>query len=196
MLIQDVEATDRRIPGPQGARHPPRDRRLRDGLLVAELPAPVPDRHPQDRSVVRRQPRRQQRLGGARPFDPQPQLDAAARDRRRGHRDVGAARGPAGPRRRSAARATCSPARCAPTISATCSRATRRRARRRVPAAPDEPVASGDGRPVAGRAGHPTIQPTTNHRRRGSQMPSRSAARSHGRRSGHSPRPAAARRSS
>ena len=35
-------------------RRPARDRRLRHRLLVAELPAPVPDRHPEDRPLVRR----------------------------------------------------------------------------------------------------------------------------------------------
>ena len=38
----------------QGARRPPRDRRLRDGLFVAELPRPLPDRRAEDRPLVRR----------------------------------------------------------------------------------------------------------------------------------------------
>ena len=41
------------LPRAEGARRAARHRRLRHGLLVALLPAPVPDRHPEDRSRVR-----------------------------------------------------------------------------------------------------------------------------------------------
>ena len=43
-----------RLIGAEGARRPDRHRRLRDRLLVARLSSPVPGRHPQDRSVLRR----------------------------------------------------------------------------------------------------------------------------------------------
>ena len=43
--------------GAAGARLPDLHRRLRDGLLVVELPADVSRRHPQDRQVLRRPPR-------------------------------------------------------------------------------------------------------------------------------------------
>ena len=108
VLVHDVEATIAAFRGAQGARHPPRDRRLRDGLLVAQLPAAVPDRHPQDRPLVRRQPRWQRRLERPRPLDHQPELDAAARHRRRGHRDGGAATRSCAASGRNVARATCS----------------------------------------------------------------------------------------
>ena len=39
---------------PQVPRPPARRGRLRDGLFVAGVPAAVPDRHPQDRQVIRR----------------------------------------------------------------------------------------------------------------------------------------------
>ena len=46
---------DDRAPGrAEGARRAAGDRRLRHRLLVAALPAPVPDRHPQDGQAVRR----------------------------------------------------------------------------------------------------------------------------------------------
>ena len=53
---------DRGIPRAQGPRCPSCYRRLRDRLLVAELPPPIPDRHPEDRSLLRRQSRRGQRI--------------------------------------------------------------------------------------------------------------------------------------
>ena len=45
---------DREARGDAGARRPDRDRRLRHGLLVARLPAPLPGRHPQGRQGVHR----------------------------------------------------------------------------------------------------------------------------------------------
>ena len=69
----------REFRGAQGARRAHRDRRLRHRLLVAELPAPVPDRHPQDRPLVRRPASTRGRIERARPVDPQPQRDAPAR---------------------------------------------------------------------------------------------------------------------
>ena len=52
------------LAAPPGARRPPRDRRLRDRLLVAQLPAPVPRRRPQDRPLLRRRRRRRAGRGG------------------------------------------------------------------------------------------------------------------------------------
>ena len=52
-----ADAADRRgaraAAAAQGARRAARDRRLRHRVLVAELPAALPDRHPQDREAVR-----------------------------------------------------------------------------------------------------------------------------------------------
>ena len=56
----------------------------------------------------------QRRLAGPRPLDPEPQLDAAARSRRRRHRDVRAARRSCVRWVPSGARGTCSPGRCDP----------------------------------------------------------------------------------
>ena len=58
VLMHDVEIDDRDARGAARRWRAARDRRLRHGLLVAELPAPVPGRHPQDRPVVRRDARR------------------------------------------------------------------------------------------------------------------------------------------
>ena len=93
-LVRDVEHDHRGVPRAQGPRGAPGDRRLRHRLLVAELPAPVPDRHPQDRPLVRGQPRRGDGIERARPVDPQPQRDAPARHRGRGDRDTRAAPSP------------------------------------------------------------------------------------------------------
>ena len=49
--------------GHPGPRRPDRDRRLRDRLLVARVPAPVPGRHPQDRPRVRRLGRQPRGVG-------------------------------------------------------------------------------------------------------------------------------------
>jgi hypothetical protein len=54
-----VDDRRHRAGGPAGGR------RLRDGLFLVRLPAPLPGRHPQDRQVVRR--RRGHRADGQRP---------------------------------------------------------------------------------------------------------------------------------
>ena len=53
-LMQRTAGDDRPARRAAGARRPPRDRRLRDRLLVAELPRALPGRHPQDRPLVHR----------------------------------------------------------------------------------------------------------------------------------------------
>ena len=63
-----------------------RDRRLRDGLLVAQLPPPLPRRHAQDRTRIRRGDRLEQGAGQARCRDPPPRLDDGSRHGRRGDR--------------------------------------------------------------------------------------------------------------
>ena len=99
------------IPRAEGARRPACDRRLRHGLLVAVLPAPIPDRHPEDRSRVRQPADRTGRRPGTR---------ARGRDARR--RRSGSRRSPKASRTRtrwrrcwtsavSRARDSCSPAR-------------------------------------------------------------------------------------
>ena len=52
-LMNDTDGSMQALAMLQDAGHPDRDRRLRHRLLVAELPAPVPGRHPQDRPLVR-----------------------------------------------------------------------------------------------------------------------------------------------
>ena len=54
VLMQQTETVHRASAAAQGARRAARDRRLRHRLLVAQLPAALPDRHPQDRQAVRR----------------------------------------------------------------------------------------------------------------------------------------------
>ena len=74
------------------------------GLLVAVLPAPVPDRHPEDRSLVRQPPGDRGRRPGARARGRDARRDARPRDDCRRHR-VGARR------RRPCSRSGASPAR-------------------------------------------------------------------------------------
>ena len=57
-LVEDSHATLTRLRAAQGAGDPPLDRRLRDRLLVTELPSPVPGGRRQDREAVRRPRRR------------------------------------------------------------------------------------------------------------------------------------------
>ena len=77
----------------QGARRAARHRRLRDRILVAELPAALPDRHPQDREAVRggSGPGRGPLGAGAR--HRRAGRHAQAPDHRRGNRAGGAAGG-------------------------------------------------------------------------------------------------------
>ena len=62
-MFRDTAGHDRHPRVAARARRPDRDGRLRDGLLVAGLPAPLPGRHPQDRP---RAHRRARRIGRAR----------------------------------------------------------------------------------------------------------------------------------
>ena len=59
-LLDEGAVDDRCHREPQGARRPHRARRLRNRLLVPQPPASVPDRHPEDRSQLRRRHRRRQ----------------------------------------------------------------------------------------------------------------------------------------
>ena len=80
------------LPRTQGARRQARDRRLRHGLFVTVVPAPLPDRHPEDRPLFRQPPDRAGRRAGTGARGRDAGRDARPRDRRRGHR----ARGPGG----------------------------------------------------------------------------------------------------
>ncbi len=92
----DRERPDRRAAGDlrlaDGAprpRGPSRHRRLRDRLLLVELPPPLPDRRHQDRPQLRRtagrrRRRRQRRSPGQ--HDPAPRCEPPARDGGRGYR--------------------------------------------------------------------------------------------------------------
>ncbi len=53
-MFQDTETTIAKLAASEAARGADRPRRLRDRLLVAGLPAPLPGRHPEDRPGVRR----------------------------------------------------------------------------------------------------------------------------------------------
>ena len=100
----------------EGAGRSPRDRRLRHGLLVARLPATVPDRHLEDRQVVRRRDRHPRFRGsGAGARDRGDGEDAAPGDGGRGHRGDRAARRALDRRDAGRVRDTCSPDRCTPT---------------------------------------------------------------------------------
>ena len=93
----------------------PRRRRLRHRLLVAELPAQLPGRHPQDRQVLRRRASHDAARRRARSATIV-ELGARARPagRRRGHRDRGAAAHGARAGLRRSPRATCCSARLRP----------------------------------------------------------------------------------
>ena len=82
----------------EGARRPPRDGRLRYGLLVALLPEPVPGRHPQDGPLV---PLVGARRLGPRRGDHRAREQPEPRRRRRGHRAARADRLAARPRLRA-----------------------------------------------------------------------------------------------
>ena len=72
-------------------------RRLRHGLLVAQLPPPLPDRPDQDRPGVRRRAAREPGRSGDRLGGGQLRRSAGHRGRRRGRRDAGARRRTAPP---------------------------------------------------------------------------------------------------
>ena len=52
VMMTDTDLAVQRLDRAQGARCPARDGRLRDRLLVAQLPQPLPGRHPQDGPLV------------------------------------------------------------------------------------------------------------------------------------------------
>ncbi len=66
-LMRDPDATARRLCDAQADGRAHRHRRLRHRLQLTRLPAPVPDRHAEDRPVVRRRDRRLQRIRRAHP---------------------------------------------------------------------------------------------------------------------------------
>ena len=78
---------DRHARRPALARRADRHRRFRDGLLLAQPPAPVPDRHPQDRRRVRPGCGRRPEVAGARSRDHRDGALDEHGDRRRGDRD-------------------------------------------------------------------------------------------------------------
>ena len=71
----------------QGPRRADRDRRLRHRVLVAGLPAPLPDRHAQGRPRVRRRPRPRRPRRRHHPRDRRAGQHPRPAHRRRGHRD-------------------------------------------------------------------------------------------------------------
>ena len=68
-LLKATPSTIATLDDAPRARRPDRHRRLRDRLLLAQPPAPVPGRHPQDRQRVRPGRRRRLEVGGARRRD-------------------------------------------------------------------------------------------------------------------------------
>ena len=84
------------------ARNPDRARRLRNRLLVAQLPSPLPDRHPEDRAGLRRRRGRHGRAMDPRPGDHLARQGARPAGHRRGGRATQP--GPASPERRLRAR--------------------------------------------------------------------------------------------
>ena len=89
-LLERTAAPGGGAAGDQGDRRADRARRLRDRLLVAELPRALPDRRAQARPRVRRAAGRQRRRARDRRRDPRDGARARPRRRRRGHRDRGA----------------------------------------------------------------------------------------------------------
>ena len=91
-LVREPDIAAARLRRAPRARRPPRDRRLRHRVLVAELPPAVPRRHPQDRPLLHRHDQR----GRARPAPRAGPAVARAHPRRgdrgRGHRAPGPAR--------------------------------------------------------------------------------------------------------
>ena len=86
VLIEDTDLAIERLHALKGARRRPGARRLRHGLLVAQLPQPVPGRHPQDGPLV---PARRRVRAGPQPRHRggRPGRDHGAGGRGRGHRD-------------------------------------------------------------------------------------------------------------
>ena len=153
-----VRGVRRAAPGPAGAGRPAGARRLRDGLLVAVVPAPAAARHDQDGPLVRVRAGDRPRghpdragghLAGARP---------GHRRGGRGHRDRGAARARCASWPATAARATGSRARCRTRRWRRCSPARRTTAwssgaRSGAPPDPGSPPSSGCRRRCAAGTG-------------------------------------------
>ncbi len=111
--MADTELAVDEAPGAQGARREPGARRLRDWVLVAQLPQPLPGGHPQDGPVVPSGGRDARDVGpgvgGART-----RLDSRPGRRRRGHRAVRAVDIACGSWAASSARGFSSPGRWTP----------------------------------------------------------------------------------
>ena len=89
-LMRDAERRGRAPASLEGTRYRARDRRLRDRLLLALLPAPIPDRRAEDRPVLREWHGRPSRgRDCARAHDGAAGPGAAAAHRGRGDRDRG-----------------------------------------------------------------------------------------------------------
>ena len=140
-VMENGSGTVETLEALQGARRPPRARRLRHRLLVARAPAPLPARRPEDRPLLHRRPRRRPPGRVDRRRDRLARAGARPRHGRRGHRG----RRPAAPARaRSAARSARASSSRAPQPPAD----VRRRAARRARAQPRgatarSPAASG-----------------------------------------------------
>ena len=83
-IMHNTAANLERLHAAEGARRPTCDRRLRHRLLVTGLPAPVPDRHPEDRSLLR-QPAGRWRGPGAGACGRDARADAGPRHGCRGY---------------------------------------------------------------------------------------------------------------
>ena len=66
-MFRDTQATIDKLTELRALGHPDRDRRLRHRLLVADLPAPLPGRHPEDRQGLHRSGHRRRRRSGRSP---------------------------------------------------------------------------------------------------------------------------------
>ncbi len=99
-MLQDSAATRDEAAGPAGRRHRRLDRRLRDRLLVAQLPPALPGHDAQDRPRLRRRRRPRRRRLGAGQRDRRARPGAPPVGHRRGRRAVVAARPAADPRLR------------------------------------------------------------------------------------------------
>ena len=86
VLMRDAQLSLERLQALKSLGVRPRPRRLRDGLLVAGLPALVPLRHPQDRALVPRRHRRGHEGARRRAHDHRAGADARGPGHRRGHR--------------------------------------------------------------------------------------------------------------
>ena len=93
VLMQQADSALQQLRAMKGLGVRSRHRRLRDRLFLAELPAAVPDRHPEDRQALHRRRRGRRGEVGARPGHHRAGGHAEAQDHRRGRRDRRAAGG-------------------------------------------------------------------------------------------------------